>query len=136
MPGFLDHLLSQTAQPSLARSVKFTAARHHLLAENVANAATPGYVQKDLSETDFRASLSEQIDARRATGRWEPAAATAAGPDQPGGGGGILYHDRNNRSMEELMSQTAKNALRHNAMVELMRRDLDQLKSALRERVS
>ena len=34
---------------------------------------------------------------------------------------GILFHDGNNRSMEQLMSDQAKNALMHNLAIELLR---------------
>ena len=133
MPGLIGNLLNSTAQPSLARSVRFGAARHALLTANVANSATPGYVQKDLSRDAFNASLGKTIDTRRRTGHWDDVADKLELSDEAGG---ILYHDGNNRSMEELMAETAKNALHHNAMVELMRREFDQLESAIRERVA
>ena len=133
MPGLIGNLLNSTAQPSLARSVRFGAARHALLTANVANSATPGYVQKDLSRDAFNASLGKTIDTRRRTGHWDDVSDKLELSDEVGG---ILYHDGNNRSMEELMAETAKNALHHNTMVELMRREFDQLESAIRERVA
>lgn len=48
---------------------------------------------------------------------------------------GILFHDRNNRSMEHLMSDAAKNALFHNMMTELLRRQFASIETALKERV-
>ena len=132
MSQFLDNLLSRTSQPTLSAAVRFTARRHALLAENVANATTPGYRQKDLSQKAFDAALAGQIDRRRA-GRPADVAGVVPGADPITGG--VLYHDRNNRSMEELMTESAKNALRHNALTELMRKQFDQLGTALRERV-
>jgi len=48
--------------------------------------------------------------------------------------GGILFHDGNNRSMEQLMTDQAKNALMHNLAVELLRRQFATLTMALTEK--
>ena len=37
---------------------------------------------------------------------------------------GILFHDGNNRSMEQLMSDQAKNALMHNLAIELLQESI------------
>ena len=50
--------------------------------------------------------------------------------------GGMLFHDGNNRSMEQLMTDQAKNALMHNLAVELLRRQYADLTMALTERPS
>ena len=46
---------------------------------------------------------------------------------------GILFHDGNNRSMEQLMSNQAKNALMHNLAVELLKNQYSMLETASRE---
>jgi flagellar basal body rod protein FlgB len=46
---------------------------------------------------------------------------------------GILFHDGNNRSMEQLMSEQAKNALMHNLAIELLKNQYSQLETAIRE---
>jgi flagellar basal-body rod protein FlgB len=46
----------------------------------------------------------------------------------------VLFHDGNNRSMEQLMSDQAKNALMHNLAVELLRRQFATLNMALTEK--
>ena len=48
----------------------------------------------------------------------------------------ILFHDGNNRSMEQLMSDSAKNALLHNMVVELLRKQFGAMEMALKERVT
>jgi flagellar basal body rod protein FlgB len=48
---------------------------------------------------------------------------------------GILFHDGNNRSMEQLMADQAKNAMMHNLAVELLRKQYSSLEAALRERI-
>jgi flagellar basal body rod protein FlgB len=49
---------------------------------------------------------------------------------------GILFHDGNNRSMEQLMADQAKNAMMHNLVIELLRKQFEGLELALKERVS
>jgi flagellar basal body rod protein FlgB len=49
---------------------------------------------------------------------------------------GLLFHDGNNRSMEQLMSDSAKNAIFHNLMVEMLRKQFGSIESALRERIA
>ena len=46
---FIQRLLNQGNAPLLERTLEFTAQRHRLIAENVVNVDTPGYVQKDMS---------------------------------------------------------------------------------------
>jgi flagellar basal body rod protein FlgB len=48
----------------------------------------------------------------------------------------IMFHDRNNRSIEQLMADGAKNAMYHNMMIELLRKQMGQMEQALKERVA
>jgi flagellar basal body rod protein FlgB len=48
---------------------------------------------------------------------------------------GILFHDGNNRSIEQLTTDQAKNAMMHNLVVELLRKQYGALESALKERI-
>jgi flagellar basal body rod protein FlgB len=50
---FIERLLNQGNAPLIEQAVRFSAARQKLLAENVANASTPGYQLKDLSVSEF-----------------------------------------------------------------------------------
>jgi flagellar basal body rod protein FlgB len=49
---------------------------------------------------------------------------------------GILYHDGSNRSVEQIASDMAKNTMMHNLVVELLRKQFQQLNMALSEKVS
>lgn len=133
---FIQRLLNQGNAPLLEQTLRFTAARHRLIAENVVNVDTPDYRQKDLSPERFHALLSARVDTRRAAG---PGAAVsfddvAAEIETPARG--ILFHDGNNRSMEQLMADQAKNAMMHNLAVELLRKQFQSLEAALKERVA
>src|SRR5437016_9746461 len=131
---FIDRLLNQGNAPLLEQTLRFTAARHRLLAENVANVDTPNYRQKDLSVEKFQSMLSQRVaerdDAAPGTIRFDDIEAEVENPTR-----NILFHDGNNRSMEQLMSDSAKNALMHNMIVELLRKQFGAMEMALKERV-
>lgn len=130
---FIDRLLNQGNAPLLERLLSFTAQRHKLIAENVVNISTPGYRQRDLSPEKFQPLLSERAEQR-----------DAAGPGEVGfddvdaeieeAEHGILFHDGQTRSMEQLMTDQAKNALMHNLAIELLRKQFQQMEMALKDR--
>lgn len=132
----LDRLMNQTNAPLLERVLEFTAARHQLIAENMANVDTPGYRQKDLDVGRFYGQLRRRLEDRDAA-----AAPGSVGFDDLSGelrhpNNGILFHDGNNRSMEQLTSDLAKNAMTHNLVIELLRKQFAQLDMALKDKVS
>jgi flagellar basal-body rod protein FlgB len=132
---FIERLLNQGSMPLIEQAVKFSAAREKLIAENVVNADTPGYLQKDLSVTKFQQMLSERADARNSSPPGSVGFDDVMGEvENPTAG--ILFHDRNNRSMEQLMSDFQKTGLYHNMMIELLRKQISQLESALKERIA
>ena len=131
---FIENLLNQGNANLLTQVLGFAAERHKLISENIVNVSTPGYRQKDLSVEKFQEMLRERVEAKRNAG--------------PGGVGfddiqgeienprnGILFHDGNNRSMEHLMTDQAKNAMMHNLAVELLKKQFAGLELALKERI-
>ena len=62
---FVERLLNQGNAPLLEQMLKFTAARHKLIAENVVNISTPNYQQKDLSLEKFQEMLRDRVAVRR-----------------------------------------------------------------------
>jgi flagellar basal-body rod protein FlgB len=132
---FIERLLNQGNAPLLEQVVRFSVARQKLMLENAANIGTPDYVQKDLSLDRFQQMLRERVDARREAPLGTVAFRDIAGEiEHPTRN--ILFHDRNNRSMEQLMAANAKNGLFHNMMVELLRKQMDGLETALKERIA
>ncbi len=132
---FISRMFNQGSSPLLEEVVSFTAKRHALLAENIANVDTPGYRQKDLSVGRFQQMLVQRLELR---GRQAPGAVRfddirheVSEPMR-----GILFHDRNNRSMEQLASDLAKNGLTHNLAIELLRKQYQQMELALKDRVT
>ena len=134
---FIERLLNQGNAPVLEQWLRFTSARHRLIAENVVNADTPNYRQKDLSVDRFQRMLLDRIEQRKRPGTpvgsvsFDDVAVEVETPTR-----GILFHDGNNRSMEQLMSDQAKNAMLHNLAIELLRKQYQSLETALRERMS
>ena len=131
---FIERLLNGGNGPVIEASVRFAAARHRMLAENIANVDTPGYLQRDLSPEKFQALLADRVEQRNAshdgTTRFDD-----IGGEIENEASGVLFHDGNNRSMEQLMSDSAKNALFHNMMLEMLRKQFATIELALRERV-
>jgi flagellar basal-body rod protein FlgB len=132
---FIERLLNDGNAPLLEQMLRFTTSRHKLLAENVVNVSTPGYRQKDLSVEKFQRLLADRVETRnrapRGTVSFDDIGVDVEQPNR-----GILFHDGNNRTMEQLMSDEAKNAMMHNMVVELLRKQFSALESALRERVT
>jgi flagellar basal-body rod protein FlgB len=132
---FIDRMINQTNAPLLEKVLGFSSARHKLIAENIANVDTPGYRTKDLSEGKFFAMLRERAASRR-----------DAAPGSMGYDGlnidvenpqaGILFHDRNNRSMERLASDQAKNGLLYTMAIELLKKQFSAMEMALKERIA
>ena len=131
---FVERLLNQGNAPLLTQLLKFTAARHRLIAENVVNVSTPNYRQKDLSLAKFqhlmRDRVRERDQAPPGSVGFDDVRAKVEEPQR-----GILFHDGNNRTMEQLMTDQAKNAMMHNLAVELLRKQFQSLEAALKERI-
>ena len=131
----VDRLLSQGPTPVLEQELAFTDARQQVIADNIANASTPGYRQKDLSVEKFESMLQDRVDQQQAaapgTTSFDDIQVEIENPTH-----GILNHDGNNRSMEQMMTDNAKNALMHNLIVELLRRQYQTMDMALKGQVS
>ena len=131
-----DALFDNTVIPLLEQVTAFTGARHRVLLSNIANAATPGYRARDLSEKDFQRLLRDAVEAwRRDPGKgfnlrnddaFHVAAAPDAGPPGP---------DGNNVDLERQTVHLIENTLRHNTALELMRKQFALIQTALRERI-
>ena len=132
---FMERLMNQTNGPLLEQVLEFTAARHRLIAENMANVDTPGYRQKDLDVDRFQGMLRDRVEQRDSSPPgsvgFEDITAEVRNPTD-----GILFHDGNNRSMERLVSDQAKNAMLHNMVVEMLRKQFQQMELALKEKVT
>ena len=132
--AFIERLLNQGNAPVIEQAVRFSAMRHKVLAENIANVSTPGYRQKDMSVDKFRVLLRKRLDERDHAPPGSVAIKDVS-VEIENPASGIVFHDRSNRSMEQLMTDAASNALYHNMMLEMLRKQYGSIDMALKERV-
>ena len=139
--------------PVLEQVVQFTQARHEVLAGNVANLGTPGYVARDLSAEEFQSRLRDAIEARhqapavRSPGemplspgemgtmpgesgpeRPDPVAEVAKDPRS------ILFHDESDNAVELQVTEMVKNQLQHNTAMAIMASQFRLLQAVVSER--
>jgi len=129
---YLDRLFNQGSVPVLEQFAQFTDARANLLGEDIANVSTPNFIQKDFSLEQFQQVLRQKVQQENSGApggvQFDDISMDIQNPRN-----GILFHDGNNRSMEQLMSDQAKNALMHNLAIELLKNQYSQLETAIRE---
>ncbi|MFT3685815.1 MAG: hypothetical protein QM783_12980 [Phycisphaerales bacterium] len=142
-------IASSGSAPALEAAFRFAAQRQKLILHNIANATTPNFVQKDVSVPGFQQMLQSAIDKRNDSGglgqlpmegndEVVPDRTTAGGgftlnPTQPHGG--ILFHDRNNRSLELLMQDLVENGTMFRVCSDLLKSRSDLMRAAISERV-
>jgi flagellar basal-body rod protein FlgB len=146
-------LFNDSTLPVLEQVVRFTQARHGVLAGNIANLDTPGYRTQDLSPQQFEERLQEALAERTAA---PGATSTAAlnrgligeeGASSSAGSAGwdslsavgdslksILYHDQSDVSLERQIAEISKNHSRHNLALSLMNHQFQLLQAAISER--
>jgi flagellar basal-body rod protein FlgB len=129
---FIDEMVNQGATPAIEQTLKFTTARQRLLEEDVANISTPDYVQKDLSVSKFQSALRERLAAAGDAPRGQDLGDLGVDAENPRNS--IMFHDGNNRSVEELMSSGMKNAMMHNLMIELLKKQFATMELALQQK--
>lgn len=140
-------LFDTGAMPVLERVSQFTAARHELIAHNIANASVPNFVPGEASVESFQEQLGGAIDRRSRGGgtfggrfdvrdsrqvRFSPNDLELE-PEPMNEN--ILFHDRNNRSLEHQMKDLAENAMAHNTALSMIRNHMEMLQTAIRGRV-
>jgi flagellar basal-body rod protein FlgB len=141
----LSSMFQSSTIPVLEQVLKFTEARHGVLAGNIANIDTPGYKTRDLSPALFQERLKEALDTRH-----QPRGAdgqSTYSTSRPGGQfdpfrkveeslKGILRHDEVDVSLEEQVNEMVKNQQEHNLAVNIMAAQFRLLRAAITERVA
>ena len=142
-------LFDSTTIPVLQQVLHFTEARHGVLAGNIANLDTPGYKTRDLSPELFTAKLKKAIESRqrRAINAGSLHPATANGVTSVTGTGtdafqdvresfrSVLRHDEADVSIEQQITEMAKNQAQHNLALSIMVTQFRLLETAISERV-
>lgn len=132
----LNRAIQASTIPILEQVVKFAQARHGVLAGNLANIDTPGYHTRDLSTTQFQARLRRAIEDRDQ--QQSPISQVPMSANDPFAQAtttldGMLYHDQNNRSLEQEISAVAANQMQHNLALSIMTNQFQLLQSAISE---
>jgi flagellar basal-body rod protein FlgB len=136
----LPQLFGSTTIPALGEVLNFAQARHTVLAGNVANANTPGYRLRDLSESAFQEKLKEAISFAETSARpMSPGLARSEANDPMRGVRksleNIVYHDDTNIDLEKQIAEINKNQILHNFALTVMTDQFRLLESAISERV-
>jgi flagellar basal-body rod protein FlgB len=136
------NLFDSTSIPVLQEVVNFSQARHTVLAANIANMDTPGYKVRDLSQEDFQARLHQAIQQRR-----QPVTSYPVSPGEMGLASAeplaevaknsktILHHDQSNVSIENQVTEMAKNQMQHNLALTIMVDQFHLLETAISEKL-
>jgi len=118
---------------ALAKRMAWLTQRQTVLAENVANANTPGYVSKDIKELDFGSAISQAQGALRlavtqpghiVSSTPDTVAPVVADPDE----GSI---DGNGVSLESQMMKVSTNASDFALVTTLYKQNVAMVKSVL-----
>jgi flagellar basal-body rod protein FlgB len=149
----LSSLFESSSIPVLEQVVKFTEARHGVLAGNIANLDTPGYKTRDLSPALFQERLKEAIEARHEppSRPYESDAFGSTSTYKSSRGAdrqltafrkveesmkSILRHDEADVSMEQQVNEIVKNQQQHNLAINIMSAQFRLLRAAITERVA
>ena len=142
MANFIDRMISETTMPALEQVLQFTAQRHEVLVNNIANIDTPGYVAQDLSVSDFHNALAKAMGDQQAGGgplvlSGEQVKTDGSGrlttTPKPVSDLGVTFHDHATRQVEKEMTALAENTLTYNIAAELLRNQYNTIKSAIRQ---
>lgn len=144
MIGGMRQIFGSGALGTAERVAIFAEQRNSILADNIANINTPGYRTRDLPVAEFQEMLAAAFDrSRKNGGPLRMQSTRNISVDSSGrvsfrtierDDADLLYHDGGNRSIEQEMTELAKNALLHRVAGEIVRKQFGMLHAAIRER--
>lgn len=129
-------IFNSTTIPALEQTLTFAQRRHELLAGNLANFDTPDYRSRDLDVGDFQNALAESIDASRrpAVNAVSPVTRDDIYSGPRRATEQVVYHDGSDVSMEQQVTELAKNQHMHGLAITTMRSQFALLRAAITER--
>lgn len=135
------------ATPYLRRLMEYSWQRNQLLQDAAANIDTPGFRPKDVPVAEFQSAMKAARDREtgigtpvvRGQGIFADTEHLSFQADRtvlkPGSAhDNLLFHDDNDRNLEQIMQNLAENALSFRLASELFRKEHDLLRAAIRER--
>lgn len=143
----IEQVTNADALPVLERLMQFTARRHGLIANNIANLDTPGFQPRDVPLERFQQLLGEAVDTRRAQTGGSGRLVIEGSPDVEMTEHGMLlrpealhenvmFHDENDRDHERIMQDMVENFTMFRTAAQLLRKQFDLINTAIRERVT
>jgi len=144
---FISNLGETGATPALVKTLAFNEARLEMIADNVANASTPGYRTKQLDERAFQRALREALD-RKSRAPHKPFEVRSGTEVETNDRGllevspsvrpaeNALFHDGTNMSIEKQLADLAETNMMHELTTTLLRGRVNSMRAAIRGRVS
>ena len=129
-------LLDMPVFTALTDKMKWHQARQGLLAENVANAETPGYRGRDLKQFDFAEQVSAFSSATVTTTATQPMHFSVSSQGDTGFGGQPMANfevtpEGNGVSLEDEMMKVTTNAMDYQAATSLYQKSIKILRTAM-----
>lgn len=128
--------------PAMDATLSFLSKRLEVIAENVANADTPGYRARKLDAAAFQDALDRALEQRDAT-PGSPLRIRGTAEFRQGSNGSlsftpslegqdnVLFHDGTSGRIERQMQDLAETVMMHQAVVELLRGQYEGLEKAI-----
>lgn len=143
MATFIESITNRSTALALEHTLSFQQARLQTIAENVANAHTPGFRARQLDTRGFKTGLRKAIESRGrrtdaplevSSGREVSTAANGrlrVSPSQKPVDN-TLFQDGTNLSIEREMADLAQTGLEYDVAAALLGRQWDGLRKAIR----
>jgi flagellar basal-body rod protein FlgB len=132
---------------SLEETIAFAERRHAILAGNLANMDTPGYKTRDLSVSEFQASLKQLMAADKMRGvapsPGDGSLDATSGADGPriaheqavrevrDASTQVVYHDGSDDNLETQIAEISKNQSMHSTAVALLKSQYRTMQMAI-----
>ena len=121
---------------AISEKMRWHQARQTLLAENVANADTPGYRGRDLKASGFEEHMKNLPTTKIATATTQPGHIAISGTDADGFGARSMNSfeitpEGNGVTLEDEMMKVAGNQMDYQAITALYTRSVKLIKTAL-----
>ncbi len=124
----------------LKQSMSFHAQRQRVIAENVANANTPGYVAQDLDQNAFQRELQDLLQARASGSTAARGAASVPALSSPtrqwdsqDAPDSETTVNGNSVVLEEQMIRANENRLEYESALSLYQKSLSMIRTAIRQ---
>lgn len=122
----MTDFFSDVTTMALTKSLDGVAMRHRVIANNIANAETPGFTRSDVSfEEQLKQALASGIDDEASVERISPETV----PDSTS----QTRPDGNNVSIDKEMADLTKNSLSYETLTQLTNLKFSMLKQAITE---